>query len=67
MSSEANRAREIKNFQVAYSIGGFVANTLPGIVKDLVGTYVVSYAGMLVLLAAAAVIVLRYYRKYSAR
>ncbi len=66
MSNEANRAREIKNFQVAYSIGGFIANTLPGIVKDLVGTYVVSYAGMLVLLTLAAIIVLRYYRKYTA-
>ena len=67
LSSEANRAREIKNFQVAYSIGGFIANTLPGIVKDLVGSYVVSYAGMLVLLVLAAVIVLRHYRKYTAR
>ena len=66
LSNEQNRAREIKNFQVAYSVGGFVANTLPGILKDLVGTYVVSYAGMLVLLVLAAVIVLRHYRKYSA-
>lgn len=66
MSDEANRARGIKNFQVAYSIGGFIANTLPGIVKDLVGTYVVSYAGMLVLLVLAAIIILRYYRIYSA-
>ena len=66
LSNEDNRAREIKNFQVAYSIGGFIANTLPGIVKDLVGSYVVSYAGMLVLLALAAIILLRHYRKYSA-
>ena len=65
LSTEENRAREIKNFQVAYSIGGFVANTLPGIMKDLVGSYVVSYAGMLVLLVLAAIIVLRHYRKYS--
>ena len=66
LSDEANRAREIKNFQVAYSVGGFIANTLPGIVKDLVGTYVVSYAGMLVLLVLAAIIVVRYYRTYAA-
>lgn len=65
LSSEANRAREIKNFQVAYSIGGFIANTLPGIVKDLVGSYVVSYVGMLVMLVLAAIIVLRHYRKYT--
>ncbi|MBQ9042863.1 MAG: MFS transporter [Eggerthellaceae bacterium] len=66
LSNEQNRAREIKNFQTAYSIGGFIANTFPGILKDLVGTYVVSYAGMLVLLVLAGVIVLRHYRKYSA-
>ncbi len=66
LSDEANRAREIKNFQVAYSIGGFIANTLPGILKDLVGSYVVSYAGMLILLVLAAIIVLRHYRVYTA-
>ncbi len=66
LSTAENRAREIKNFQVAYAIGGFIANTFPGIVKDLVGSYVVSYAGMLVLLVLAAVIVLRHYRKYTA-
>ncbi|MBQ9000854.1 MAG: MFS transporter [Eggerthellaceae bacterium] len=55
-------AQQIKNFQVAYALGGFIANTLPGIVKDLVGTYVVSYAGVCAIIALAAVIVLRYYR-----
>ena len=64
-SDPAMRSRHIKNVQVAYGLGGFLANTLPGIVKDLVGTYVVSYAAMLVVLVAAAVIVLRYYRIYS--
>lgn len=62
MSDAANRAREIKNFQVAYALGGFIANTLPGIVKDLVGTYVVSYMALLVITALAAFIVLRQYR-----
>ena len=60
-----NVSRQIRNFQVAYSLGGFIANTLPGIIKDLVGTYVVSYAGMLVILVAAAFIVLRYYRLFA--
>ena len=58
-------ARQIKNFQVAYALGGFIANTLPGIVKDLVGTYVVSYAGVCAIIALAAAIVLRYYRKFA--
>lgn len=60
-------AQQIKNFQVAYALGGFIANTLPGIVKDLVGTYVVSYAAVCAIIAFSAVIVLRYYRKFSRR
>ena len=66
MSSPKTRTREIKNFQVAYALGGFIANTLPGIVKDLVGTYVVSYAAMVAITLTAAIIILRYYRKYAA-
>ena len=62
MSEAASRAREIKNFQVAYSLGGFIANTLPGIVKDLVGTYVVSYAAAAAITAISALIILRRYR-----
>ena len=65
LSDPANRARQVRNFQVAYALGGFIANTLPGIMKDLVGTYVVSYAAMLVLTAIAAFIILRFYRKYE--
>lgn len=65
MSSPENRSREVKNFQVAYALGGFIANTLPGIIKDLVGTYVVSYAAMIVVVVVAAAIVLRYYRLFS--
>ena len=64
LSNPATREREVKNFQVAYALGGFIANTLPGIVKDLVGTYVVSYAAMVAVTAVAAIIVLRFYRKY---
>ncbi len=62
MSDAATRAREIKNFQVAYALGGFIANTLPGIVKDLVGTYVVSYMAAAVITALAAFVILRRYR-----
>lgn len=66
LSNPAKRAREIRNFQVAYTFGGFLANTLPGIVKDLAGSYVVSYAAMTVVTALAAALILHYYRKYSA-
>ena len=62
MSDASNRTREIKNFQVAYALGGFIANTLPGIVKDIVGTYVVSYMGIAVITVLSAAVILRYYR-----
>ena len=65
LSDAEVRTKEIKNFQVAYAFGGFLANTLPGIVKDLVGTYVVSYAAMVVLVALSAFIILRFYRKFE--
>ena len=63
MSAPHERSRQIKNFQVAYALGGFIANTLPGIVKDLVGTYIVSYAAMCVIVVLCAIIVLRFYRE----
>lgn len=67
LSDAANRAKQIKNFQVAYALGGFIANTLPGLVKDLVGSYVVSYAAMVVITAIAAFIILYFYRTHSTR
>ena len=65
LSLPENRAREVKNFQVAYALGGFIANTLPGIVKDLAGTYVVSYAAMVVVVLFSACVIMRYYRKFA--
>lgn len=64
LSDPDTRTKQIKNFQVAYAFGGFIANTLPGIVKDLVGTYVVSYAAMVALIAFAALVILRFYRTF---
>lgn len=67
LSDPANRARQVKNFQVAYSLGGFIANTLPGIAKDLLGSYTVSYVAMLIVTALSAAVVLRFYRKFEKR
>lgn len=67
LSSCANRDKEIKNFQVAYAIGGFISNTLPGFIKDAVGTYVASYGAVALVAATAAFIILRYYLRYSDR
>lgn len=65
LSDAETRSRQIKNFQVCYALGGFIANTLPGIVKDLTGTYTVSYAAMVIIALVAAVIIGRYYRKFA--
>jgi sugar phosphate permease len=65
LSDPTTRTRQIRNFQVAYALGGFIANTLPGIVKDLVGSYAVSYAAMVVVAAFAAFVILRFYRKFA--
>ena len=65
LSDPSNRAKQVKNFQVAYALGCFIANTLPGIVKDLAGSYVMSYAAFFVVAALAAGIILRFYRKFK--
>ena len=67
LSDSATRTKQIKYFQVAYAFGGFLANTLPGIVKDIVGSYVVSYAAMVVIVAVAAFVILRFYWKFEKR
>ena len=38
------RARTIRNFQLAYTAGSFLTNLFPGVLYDLLGTYIVSYA-----------------------
>ncbi|WP_350455427.1 MFS transporter [Slackia heliotrinireducens] len=64
MADPKNYARSVKNFQVAYSAGGFVANLFPGVLCDIFGTYVVSYGIFLVLAVAASVIVLSTYVRH---
>ena len=63
LSSAGQRARSIRNCQVAYSFGGFLMNMVPGPLKELTGSYVTSYAIMGVLAIAAAVIILGIYRR----
>lgn len=62
-SNTANRARIARDFQSAYAAGGFVFNLLPGILYELTGTYVTTYAILAVLvLLSAAVITAVYHR-----
>lgn len=66
LSSPANRVRSIKNYQIAYSFGGFAMNILPGPLKELTGTYVTAYGLMLALVLGTAFIILNTYRRAAA-
>ena len=64
LSDEAHRTKSIKDCQIGYAFGGLLMNVIPGPLKVLTGSYVISYVLMGVFAAAAAVIVLRIYRRY---
>lgn len=64
LSDVATRTRSIKNFQLAYMIGGLAMNLVPGPLKQLTGTYATSYVLMLVCGVVAAAIILVVYRRY---
>lgn len=50
-------AQTVKRFQLAYATGGVVFNILPGILMETTGTYVISYAMMLVFAVVTGAIV----------
>lgn len=50
--------KTVRNFQIAYIFGGFFFNFFPGILKDILGSYVISYELLaLMSLFSAAIIV----------
>ena len=67
LSSPADRERSIKNYQIAYSFGGFAMNILPGPLKELTGTYVTAYVIMLALVLGTAFIILGIYHRADKR
>ena len=63
MADPKNYARSIKNFQLAYSGGGFLGTVFPGPLKELAGSYTISYEVLFVLsIACAAIVVGTYWR-----
>ncbi|MEE8722569.1 MAG: MFS transporter [Eggerthellaceae bacterium] len=64
LSTPATRTKMIKNLQVGYALGGFVTNLFPGLLKELLGTYAVSYAIMAACALFAAFVVVRIYHRY---
>lgn len=67
LSTPRQRARVIKDFQVAYALGGFLFNFVPGTLMDLCGSYVLSYDIMAALAVACAAVTLVVYRRYAGR
>ena len=51
-------AESVKNLQTSYAFGGFVFMFIPGILKDLCGSYIISYVFLLVLTIVSACIVI---------
>ena len=64
LADAARRDRSIKNAQVAYSLGGFVINAIPGPLATVTGTYVTTYAIMFAMSVFAAVVIIGVYKKY---
>lgn len=67
LSSVAGRARTIRVFQLGYTAGSFLFNLVPGVLMDLVGTYVISYVIMFVMALVTFVIIIAVYRRYYVR
>ena len=65
LSTAANRSTVIRQFQVGYATGSFVYNLVPGVLMDLCGTYVASYAILVVFAGAALALILTTYRQYT--
>ena len=51
-------AESVKNLQTSYAFGGFVFMFIPGILKDLCGSYIISYVLLLVITIVSACIVI---------
>ncbi len=63
LSCAATRASTVKNMQVGYAAGGFLADTFPGFLAQACGSYVPTYAILAATTAAAGVLVLLVYRR----
>ena len=58
LSSPEQRVGTVRTFQVGYAAGSFVFTLVPGILKDIVGSYMVSYVMMIGMSFIALTIIL---------
>ncbi len=61
LSPKGNQMQTIKNFQIAYALGGFVFTFLPGFLTEMFGTYLITYAILLVMVVLAGIIIVSIY------
>lgn len=61
-SSPEEELKNVRNFEIAYALGGFAFNPLPGVLKTLTGTYTTSFAVFAVCALVAALAVGWVYR-----
>lgn len=65
LSSDQDRAKLVRDLQVAYATGGFLFNLIPGPLMDLLGTYEVSFALLTLCGVVSMVVVLRVYSSHA--
>ena len=64
-STPDERVKTVRTFQLGYAAGSFLFTMVPGVLKDLVGSYVVSYVIMTAMMAVALAIIVIVYTKYQ--
>lgn len=64
LSNPGESARNVRNFQISYTLGGVCYSMFPGLMKETFGTYSASYFAILLCALGAAAIILWAYRTY---
>lgn len=61
LAPRGQQVKTIKNFQIAYALGGFIFTFLPGFLMEATGTYLISYGTLLIMVVLAAGIIVSLY------
>ncbi len=61
LAPRGRQVKTIRNFQIAYALGGFIFTFLPGFLMEATGTYLSSYLTLFAMMIAAAVIIVGLY------
>lgn len=60
-----NFATVLKNYQLAYSLGGLVSSAVPGILADITGSYLPSYIMFFIISIAIFLFIVPVYRRHG--